>query len=34
MQENHEQIQTLTQVRDGLLPGLMSGKIKIEDISN
>jgi type I restriction enzyme S subunit len=30
MLENQKQIQILTQVRDGLLPKLMSGKIKIE----
>jgi type I restriction enzyme S subunit len=32
IQENSVQIQTLAQVRDGLLPKLMSGKIKIEEI--
>jgi hypothetical protein len=34
MENNLFDNQTLTQIRDNLLPKLMSGKIKIEDISN
>jgi type I restriction enzyme S subunit len=34
MLENQQQNQTLTQLRDGLLPRLMGGKIKIMDVSN